>query len=186
MSPPSRWCCAWSRPSCSMRRVGRPAPRPGAMWTGSLAPRSRLLRRNLCESPGVPLERLKRWAPYTDIFCLGGPDEDDKARADHRRQRRVVLFRRCEQVGHAPLQHHAHDGHLWPPLSRPGGRDRGAVVTPDGRQHGGAHRHRHGARRRGRQDPPPAVPPACGARKGAIRRGRARRKVGRSWGQSRS
>ena len=30
-------------------------------------------------APGVPLERLKTWVPYTDIFCLGGPAEDAKA-----------------------------------------------------------------------------------------------------------
>jgi len=32
-------------------------------------------------APGVPLDRLQTWTDCTDIFCLGGPDEDPKARA---------------------------------------------------------------------------------------------------------
>jgi len=33
-------------------------------------------------SPGLPLERLRQWLPYTDIYCLaGGPEADAKAQA---------------------------------------------------------------------------------------------------------
>ena len=32
-------------------------------------------------APGIPLDRLQTWLPSTDIFCLGGPEEDPKAQA---------------------------------------------------------------------------------------------------------
>ncbi|MDP7396629.1 MAG: DUF4091 domain-containing protein [Lentisphaeria bacterium] len=54
-------------------------------------------------APGVPLERLRTWAPYTDIFCLGGPGEDDKARALIAEGSEVWFYSGAANKSHEPI-----------------------------------------------------------------------------------
>jgi len=59
--------------------------------------------RTFVTAPGVSLERLREWAPYTDIYCLAGPDEDEKARALIAEGKEVWYYSGAAAKNHEPI-----------------------------------------------------------------------------------